>query len=67
MDDALPFVDGEGVARAPRERRNGDIPIVLVTAVTAAEAMAVRIGACEVLRKPFEIDELLRAVREHIA
>lgn len=66
LDQGLPLLDGEGVAQALRERRAGDIPIALVTAGPDAGARASRIGARAFLSKPFEIDELLRLVADHI-
>jgi two-component system, OmpR family, response regulator MprA len=61
LDMSLPGVDGFGVAHALRART---IPVLVVTADGEASAKAARAGAYAFLRKPFDMRELVAAVRE---
>ena len=61
LDMMLPRLQGDGVAREIR-RLHGEIPIVLITADTAAREKAARMGAFACLPKPFDLDSLLQAV-----
>jgi CheY-like chemotaxis protein len=62
LDYGLPVLDGAGVADGLRERGRDDIPIVLVTADDRVDEKAGRVGARAVLRKPLDLEELLRVV-----
>jgi DNA-binding response OmpR family regulator len=64
LDMSLPGVDGFGVAHALRARK---IPILAVTADGNAADKAARAGAFRFLRKPFDVSELVAAVRQGLA
>lgn len=62
LDMRMPRLDGWGFARALRERGRTP-PIVVMTAARDARRWADEIGARGYLAKPFELGELLEAVR----
>ncbi len=70
LDLKMPGVDGLGVLRQIHKRRP-DLPVILLTAhatvSTAVEAM--RLGAIDYLRKPFDVEEIrfkiARALEQH--
>jgi CheY-like chemotaxis protein len=65
LDLMMPRMDGVGFSEAlSREPRLASIPVLLVTAAHAPEDAAQRMRARAVLRKPFEIDDLLDLVIE---
>jgi DNA-binding response OmpR family regulator len=61
LDLGMPVLDGWDVARALGERGIA-VPIVVMTAATSARAWCDEIGADGCLPKPFELDDLMRAV-----
>ena len=61
LDITLPIVDGYGVADELRQRF-GVLPILAITGDGRAPQKAQRVGAYAYLRKPFELDDLLRMV-----
>ena len=63
LDDGLPRGDGAAVAGQLRALSAGAAPpIVLVTADGRAAEKAARAGAVAYLHKPFELEDLVRAV-----
>lgn len=64
LDFALPDIDGEAVARRLREAHGETVPIVTITAADDPAEKAARVGARCYLRKPFDIRELIGAVRQ---
>jgi len=62
LDMGLPLVDGDGVAAGLRARYGEGVPIVVLTADGRAPEKARRVGAADVLRKPFDIEELVARV-----
>lgn len=62
LDMRMPRLDGWGFARTLRER-GIELPILVMTAARDAAGWAQEIGAQGYLAKPFDIDELLDAVR----
>ena len=67
VDYAMPGMHGADVARAAREAMPG-LPIVFVTGYADTEQLQDALGAgAPVLRKPFTVDDLARAVAEHAA
>ena len=65
LDMRMPFMDGWAVARALRES-GSKVPIIVMTAAESAERWADEIGAAGHLAKPFELDELIACVEEHM-
>jgi CheY-like chemotaxis protein len=63
LDMLLPRLDGAGVAEALRRAHDDGLQIVLMSGSDGAEAVARRCGANGFLRKPFDLDALLAAVR----
>lgn len=64
LDMRMPHVDGWAFARTLRER-GIRLPILVMTAARDAASWAHEIGAEGYLAKPFDINELLDAVRGH--
>lgn len=63
LDLHMPEMDGESVQRE-LVRRGYDVPIVFISAISdhpLANRVA-RNGHCEVISKPFQVDELIRAI-----
>ena len=63
LDMRMPVLDGWGFMRAVRER-GLSLTVVVMTAAADARRWGREIGAEGVLAKPFDIDELLRAVQQ---
>jgi DNA-binding response OmpR family regulator len=63
LDMRLPGMTGEDVAGRLRAVLGAALPIVVVTAVADPQERTERAGGLLYLRKPFEIDELVTAVR----
>lgn len=67
VDLKMPGMDGLAVLREIR-RTGADVPILLFTAYatvpTAVEAM--RVGATDYLRKPFDLEDVLAKVHHHL-
>jgi CheY-like chemotaxis protein len=67
LDMGLPLLDGAVVAAAIRNAYGPSIPFVVVTASRRIEEAAAQIGAARYFAKPFDIPDLLRAVRDALA
>jgi DNA-binding response OmpR family regulator len=67
LDMRLPVADGATVADGLREMQGRTPPIVLVTADDHPEEKARRVGAYAYLRKPFDLDDLVAAVRRGLS
>lgn len=63
LDMGLPLLDGAAVADAIRDTYGDTVPFVVVTASRRIEEAAARIGAARYFTKPFDVPELVRAVR----
>jgi len=63
LDMGLPIIDGAEVADAIRDAYGDAVPFVVVTASRRIEEAAARIGAARYFTKPFDVPELVRAVR----
>src|SRR5437762_2912608 len=63
LDMRMPVLDGWGFMRAVRER-GLELTVVVMTAAADARRWGREIGAQGVLAKPFDIDELVRAVQQ---
>jgi CheY-like chemotaxis protein len=62
LDMRMPVLDGWGFMRGVRER-GLPLKVLVMTAAQDARRWAAEIGATGALAKPFEIDELLAAVK----
>ena len=67
LDLGLPLLDGVGVAMALRSRYGERLPILVVSADYRAAEKARPIGPCGLVRKPFDADDLVAAVRRELA
>jgi DNA-binding response OmpR family regulator len=63
LDMGLPRMDGYEVAAALRAAHGRALPILTITADGGAADKARRVGAFAYLRKPFDLDDLVAAVR----
>jgi DNA-binding response OmpR family regulator len=63
LDMTLPIVDGYEVARTIRETYGESVPILVITADGHAAEKAQRVGAYAYVRKPFDVTDLVDAVR----
>lgn len=66
LDLTLPDLGGEEISARLRGERT-DLPILVITADGYAQQKARRVGAYAYLHKPFELAELLEAVRRGLA
>jgi CheY-like chemotaxis protein len=62
LDMRMPVLDGWGFMRVVRER-GLNLTVVVMTATADARRWGREVGAQGVLAKPFELDELMRAVQ----
>ncbi|MGH2448453.1 MAG: response regulator [Chloroflexota bacterium] len=67
LDFMLPVMDGHTVSGRVREMYGDSLPILLITADGRASAKAQQVGAFEFLRKPFELEALVGAVRRGLS
>jgi len=63
LDIGVPIFNGYEVAAALREKYGDGLPILTVTADGRAAEKAQQVGAFAHLPKPFEVDDLVAAVR----
>jgi DNA-binding response OmpR family regulator len=63
LDITLPILNGYMVARALRETHGAQLPVLAITGDGQAPLKAERAGAYAYLRKPFDVAELVAAVR----
>lgn len=66
LDMRMPVMNGWEFAREFRRRHGPAVPIIVVTAAEHSEIRAREIAAQDVLRKPFEVDDLLEKVRRFV-
>ncbi len=66
-DIKMPDMSGVEVLRAAKQVDH-DVPVVMITAFASTETAveAMRLGACDYLSKPFDVDELKLKVREKL-
>lgn len=67
LDMGMPWLGGTGLVAALRAQFGKIPPIVLVTGDGAAARKARQVGAFYHLKKPFDMDELISAVKEGLA
>lgn len=66
LDMRLPIMNGWDVAAA-LQRREVAIPLLVMTAAQDARLWATEVGAIGYLAKPFDVDDLIRAVGRALA
>ena len=68
LDRRLPDMDGVDICRQLRQRLDGSVPIIMMTADRGLglEAMARAAGANDFLRKPFQPELLLKCLAAHL-
>jgi CheY-like chemotaxis protein len=67
LDMLMPGMDGWEFAREFHTKYDHRVPIVVLTAAENARQRAQEIDAEGYLGKPFEIDDLVKVVQEHLA
>ena len=67
LDLGLPALDGSGYLKQWRERddRAGKVPVIVMSASTYGEQIADEVGAVQYFAKPFDIEEMIKAIRRH--
>lgn len=67
LDLGLPSLDGSGYLKQWRERdeRASKVPVIVMSASAYGEQIADEIGAVQYFAKPFDVEELIKAVRRH--
>ena len=66
LDLRLPAVDGKTFAELDRALPVRHAPLVLMSALPEAADVAPELAARDVLRKPFDLDELLERLRQTV-
>lgn len=66
LDVTLPVMDGYALATALRASHGAALPILVMSADGQVAAKAQRIGAYAYLRKPFDLDTLVRLVESRL-
>ena len=64
LDITLPILNGYLVADALRETHGSDLPILVMSADGRVREKARRVGAFAHLHKPFDLEDLVRGVRQ---
>ncbi len=64
LDWMMPVVDGQNFLQALRNEYNRTTPVLVISAGRIGEETALAAGADAYLRKPFDIDELMRMLQE---
>ena len=67
LDLMMPGMDAEAFLATWRQQGAGETPILLLSAAANLDQHADRLGASDSLAKPFDLDELFRAVRQLVA
>jgi chemosensory pili system protein ChpA (sensor histidine kinase/response regulator) len=67
LDLMMPRMDGEQFLKALRASDKAHIPVALMSGHSEASKIASELSADSLLRKPFDLDILLKTVRELIA
>jgi PAS domain S-box-containing protein len=67
LDQKMPKMSGLDVLRQLRERSE-DVPVILITAFGTESVIieALRLGACDYILKPYDMDEMLKAVQKSL-
>ncbi len=66
LDMRMPVMDGWAFVREFRERYSRSIPILVMTAAQDARLRTEEVGADAYLGKPFELEDLYRAVEDAV-
>ncbi len=68
LDQKLPQKSGLQVLRELRDQ-NIDVPVILMTAFGSESVIieALRLGACDYITKPFDIEQMLKAVKKGLS
>ena len=67
MDVWIPEIGGEEATRLLKnDPRTCHIPVILFSAVNHLEVIAERCGADGIIKKPFELEELVDTIKNHL-
>ena len=64
LDWMMPVVDGQNFLAALRAEYARDTPVLVISAGRVTEETAIAAGAAAYLQKPFDLDDLMRVLRE---
>jgi len=67
LDMLMPVMNGRECARELRRTYGRNLPIIVMTAAEHADARRLELEADAVLAKPFDLQQLLHAVRAHLS
>lgn len=68
LDIGLAGSDGAQVARKLKQKDSTkNIPLIMVSADSATETIAKKVGADGFLLKPFEVDDLIKTARQYLS
>lgn len=67
LDLGLPALDGSGYLTRWRERddRAKNVPVIVMSASEYGEQIADEIGAVQFFKKPFDVEDLVHAIKRH--
>lgn len=66
LDMKMPVMDGRQFASEFHARYKSNVPLIVLTAAADARKTADEIGASAWIGKPFDLDTLIRIVKQHI-
>ncbi len=66
LDMRMPVMDGWQFVGRLRAYRDSPVPLLVMTAATDARRRAREVGADGYIAKPFDIEDLLEKVRQHV-
>ena len=65
LDVMMPVMDGWHFLSARlRHPRLVEVPIIIISAGTEAETEARKVGACQVIKKPLHVDDLIHRIED---
>jgi CheY-like chemotaxis protein len=68
LDIWMSGTDGRDICKyLKRQKRTSNLPIVLISASREIEQSALEAGANDFLAKPFELNDLIKKIEQHLA
>lgn len=67
LDIVMPKMDGFDFLQKCREHSNSSrIPVIVISGNSEHKEKSLRLGACEFLEKPFDLEELKSLIKKHL-